>query len=584
HRAPALTARAPAPRLARPAAPLRDTPEGLLAEVPLFAELPEPLRGTLAARCRVVSLAAPQQLFGAGDAGNALYVVKSGRLDVMGEPRGRAGEVMRTLGRGAVIGELALLSGRSRSATVRCRRDATLLELGREDLERLLREEPSFTTALMSNLGRQLQDSGPVEPPARSGSKTVAVLSLGAERPDLEAALLHECGTLTSAVLVHRGDLDTAAEDDGMGSALARALDAAEAGHELVLLSAGPLGAGEWAGACIRQADRVLVLVDGTAAGSLPAGGDSVHGCDIALLNSAGNSGVQAALEELKPRVTHRIRADAEQSEDLRRLARRLAGQSVGLVLSGGGARSFAHIGVIEELLAAGVAIDRVGAAGMGAFVGALLARGLEAIEIDACCYDEWVRRQPLSDYGIPRVSLVRGRRVAKMLERTLPGVIEDLRRSFYCVASDIVTGEVVRLRRGALARAVEASMCLPGVVPPVAIRDHLLVDGGVLDGIPISPMLEEADGPIIVSDVTPHDAGSDAQDARPSQLGLIETVTRAVLLGGADASQRARSRADLYISPAPEAVGVREFHMLDRMRESGRRATLEALESSSSI
>jgi EmrB/QacA subfamily drug resistance transporter len=569
------------PGLARPTAPLRDTPEALLAEVPLFAELPEQLRRTLAARCRIVSLVVPERLFGAGDPAEALYVLKSGRLDVMGEPLGRPDGVMRTLGRGAVVGELALLSGRPRSATVRCRRDATLLELSREDLDRLLREQPAFTATLMSTLGRQLQDSGPLEPAARSNSTTVAIVSVSAERPELEAALLSECAALTAATRLGRKDLGSDPGDEPIGSALARALDVAESESALVLLSAGLLGSGEWARACVAQADRVLVLLDREAAGRLPADGDdSLEGCDAVVLDDGDDA--QQLLDELKPRVTHLIRPGTDERDDLARLARRLAGQSVGLVLSGGGARSFAHIGVIEELLAAGVVIDRIGAAGMGAFVGGLLARGLEPVEIDACCYDEWVRREPLSDYRVPRVSLVRGRRVARMLERTLPGLIEGLPRSFYCVASDIVTGEVVTLRRGALAKAVEASMCLPGVVPPVAIGAHLLVDGGVLDSVPINAMLEEADGPIIVSDVTAHEDVSDNSDAGAVQLGLIETVTRAMLLRGTDASSYARRHAGLYISPAPEAVGVREFHMLDRMREAGRRAALEALESGS--
>ena len=78
-------------------------------------------------------------------------------------------------------------------------------------------------------------------------------------------------------------------------------------------------------------------------------------------------------------------------------MARRLSGRSVGVVLSGGGARAFSHIGVLEELVAAGVEIDRVAGVSMGAFIGAMFALGMDAEEIDARCYEEWVRRRPLS-------------------------------------------------------------------------------------------------------------------------------------------------------------------------------------------
>jgi NTE family protein len=84
-------------------------------------------------------------------------------------------------------------------------------------------------------------------------------------------------------------------------------------------------------------------------------------------------------------------------------------------VLSGGAARGFAHIGVLEELRASDVTIDRIGGTSMGAFIGALAAMG-EADEIDALCYEEWVKRNPLSDYRIPRTSLIRGNRAEAML------------------------------------------------------------------------------------------------------------------------------------------------------------------------
>jgi NTE family protein len=122
--------------------------------------------------------------------------------------------------------------------------------------------------------------------------------------------------------------------------------------------------------------------------------------------------------------------------------------------------------------------------------------------------------------------------------------------------------------------------MCLPGVLPPVAVGDRTLVDGSVLDNLPITPMLEEADGPIIASDVaSPHGAPS-SHDGSSVQPGLFETLSRTMLLGRADGDESGRREADLYISPSDESVGAMEFHMLDYVREAGRRAALDALES----
>ena len=143
----------------------------------------------------------------------------------------------------------------------------------------------------------------------------------------------------------------------------------------------------------------------------------------------------------------------------------------------------FSHIGVIEELQAAGVQIDRVGGTSMGAFLGALLAQGIDAAEIDACCYREFVRRNPFDDYRLPRISLVRGDRARAMLERNLPGAIEDLPRAFFCVSVDLIapssstTGGDRSRSRSARAWRFRSS-------PPVAFDQQLLVDGAP-DGQP---------------------------------------------------------------------------------------------------
>src|SRR3954453_2983322 len=100
-----------------------------------------------------------------------------------------------------------------------------------------------------------------------------------------------------------------------------------------------------------------------------------------------------------------------------------------------------------------------------------MLAMGMEPDEIDARCYEEWVRRSPLSDYRIPRTSLLRGERVRAMLERNLPGSIEELPRDFFCVSGDLASGGLVVHRRGNLAEAVLASMSVPGLISPTVMN-----------------------------------------------------------------------------------------------------------------
>ena len=288
----------------------------------------------------------------------------------------------------------------------------------------------------------------------------------------------------------------------------------------------------------------------------------------------------------LDPIETHVVRS-ARLAADLDRAARRLSGRSVGIVLSGGGARAFSHIGVLEELIAAGVPIDRVGGVSMGAFVGALFAMGMDADEMGACCFDEWVQRRPLSDYTVPRHSLIRGERAEAMLHRTFGEIaIEELVRSFTCGYGELRSGRLVIARSGPLWERVGFSMCIPVLAAPQVRGRDLFIDGSLVDNLPVRAMADLGEGPIIAVDVKATferpaadraRAQEHARRERPPSFG--ETLTRVLLLGSANTSEAARRHADLVIKPRAEGVGLLEFHQLDAAREAGRAAAREALE-----
>jgi EmrB/QacA subfamily drug resistance transporter len=325
----------------------------------------------------------------------------------------------------------------------------------------------------------------------------------------------------------------------------------------------------------LARAGRILAVTAGGPVPFMLQGRADLRGSDVLLLEGpVGTRGFGLWLDVLQARARHVAPAGAGFEPALARVARRLTGRSVGLVLSGGGARALAHIGVVEELLAAGIEIDRIGGTSMGAFLGALLAMGHDPEEVEACCHEQWVRRSPLTDYRLSRVSLLRGGRARAMIERTLPGSIEALPLDFFCVTCDLVAGEVVVHRRGSLAKAVGASISIPGLVPPMARHGRLLVDGGVLNNLPVDVMAAAHEGPIVAVDVTARvTAGPD--DAVPS---LHETLVRTLTLGSLDTTAAAQRHADLVITPADHGTGILEFHQLDRLRAEGRRAARAAL------
>jgi predicted acylesterase/phospholipase RssA len=153
------------------------------------------------------------------------------------------------------------------------------------------------------------------------------------------------------------------------------------------------------------------------------------------------------------------------------------------------------------------------------------------------------------------------------MLERLLGDArIEDLPRDFFCVSSDLVSGELVVHRTGRLADAVAASVALPGIVPPVRLGDRVLVDGGVLDNLPVAEMAATGEGPVIASDVT-------ARFDPAASAGIRETLLRTLVLGSSDTAAAAQVHADAVIEPDVAGIGLLDFSRLDELAQRGHAA-----------
>ena len=214
---------------------------------------------------------------------------------------------------------------------------------------------------------------------------------------------------------------------------------------------------------------------------------------------------------------------------------------------------------------------------------------GLPPEEMDARCFEEFVRRRPLGDYTLPRHSLIRGDRVRAMLHRTFADVaMEELPLSFFCASADLRTSELVVQRHGLLREHVGTSMALPIIGAPQVQGRRLLVDGSLVDNLPVATMAAMGEGPIIAVDVkasferpgaeaSANGGGPPASRAARTPL-LGETLTRVLLMASASTSEAAERHAALVIRPRSGGVGLLEFHQLDVAREAGRAAAREVL------
>lgn len=577
-------------RGALPDTPPEALPDALSGAL-LWAEPGTALHDRIAAKVDVTHLPGGEELFGHGDPGDALYVVGSGRLEVIN----RAGTVIETLGKGAVVGELALLTGEPRSATVRAVRDSELLRLDRRHFEELLRGDAEFAVNLTSMLGRRL--AGTVEPHRPRERHVVTVLATSGHLPTATVVdRLHH--TIGGWVRVARlGPEDGVGRDD---IELGRILDRAERANDVVLLSSPVDAEPAWRRFCLRQADRVLLLVD--AAGSPPERIEpQLVERDVAFVGAQPPSAQLSGpwLDRLRPVAQHWIPTGAEHHRGVDRVARRMQGRSVGIALSGGGARGFAHVGVVAALREAGIEIDRYGGTSVGAFVAALFATGRSPEEVVEVLRAHLVARRPFADYTLPRKGLIRARRARRMFHDVFgEQQLEELPLDCFGVSADLITGEMLVHRRGPLRHVIGASMSLPGLAPPLPWAGRLAVDGGVVNNLPVDVMADTAEGPVIAVEVMRRwhqeweerlaraRAGGDSSWWRPRVPvpSLVETLSCSIGLGNRAALDAARDEAWLTVVPELADFGLLEWGRLDEAVAEGRRAARVALSAQDAV
>jgi NTE family protein len=531
-----------------------------LGALPLFSGLDPAALAELRDHAEQVELQAGSYLFQAGEPADSLYVVRNGRLQVV-----QNDIVLRELGRGEVVGELGFLIDAPRSASIRAVRDSTLVRLTKAEFDKIT--DSGVLASLLRVLATRLHENPPPVV-ARTPTSEVVVAIVGVEADAPVQMVASELADALSRRLqvVNPGRVDR----DG--------LERAERVADKVVLHAAVDDA-DWRDFCLRSADRVvLVTADPTPPPEpLPA---RAAGADLVLAGPPADRENRRAWEELlSPRSVHLVRS-AHATADLRPLAARIAGRSVGLVLSGGAARAFSHLGVLEELEAAGVKIDRYAGTSMGAIIAGLAATGRDAAGVDATIYEYFIRSNPTSDYTLPSKGLIRGRRTLAALRNAFGGqLVEEMPLEFRCVSVDLLERRAVVHRRGPMAHVVGCSLRVPGLYPPVVYDGSLHVDGGVLDNLPVATLGRE-DGPLIAVTVGGGQAPSPASASKraPRVPNLVDTLMRTMTIGSAMASSEVLAQADFAIHVDTSSIGFLEWHQIDRAREIGRIAAREAL------
>ncbi|MBX9746512.1 MAG: patatin-like phospholipase family protein, partial [Hyphomonadaceae bacterium] len=541
------------------------------------------------------SVPAGWALLNAGEPPEGVYFLISGSLAAF-RPVDRGGhQLLGYIRPGEPVGEMAMIAREPHTASVYAIRDSEVLRLSPAAFDLLVHAHPT----LMEHIARLMLTRARAsnKPSPRADPKVYAFVSTS---PTIDVKL--RARTLQAALkrLGARATIiteeDEAALSEGGTSAW---FDALEQKNDAVFLLTR-IADTPWFRTCIRQADRIWYFARADARPSVPllppeepSPARQFRLVDVILLHH-GLDRKAATTDEWRNacEAARLFHWRGLEDEDASRLARVIARRSVGLVLSGGGARAYAHIGVVRALREAGLPFDVIGGTSMGAVVAACAAMGWDDNEIETRIRKAFVETNPLGDYMLPVVGLVRGKRVDDRLREHFGDVlIEDLQMPFFAVSTNLVAGEVRVHRSGSLQRALRASIALPGILPPVVEGDHeLLVDGAVLRNFPVDVLKDMHRGPIIGVDVARRD-GIDIEDFRspPGFFGWVAAhglqaappiaslLMRAATL--AVDPWEGRSGADLLIAPEMPDIDMRDWKRFDEAVTAGYEAAVAALQ-----
>jgi NTE family protein len=576
----------PEPSDPQPPEPGAGVPDALARR---FGPLDPAIVRLIEAELDTVALPAGAVLLRQGERTSDVYLVLSGRLRASVRDAGGVERPVGDIGRGETIGELALITGEPRMATITALRDCVLARLGREAFGRILASSPEVALAMMRLvIDRFRQAEG-----ERTRARAAAVLAIwpldGTDPAPLARNLVAELAPAGRKVTLLPAATVAALGPD----ALRQRVAALERGARTVLLvldgRAGPATV-----AALALADEALLVARADAAARTGEPERSL------LATAAAESGLRRTLVLLHPPdcrapagtarwldshpVDRHLHIRPERPDDMRRLARAVSGRSVGLVLAGGAARAIAHIGVLRALAEHGIRGDIVGGSSMGAIIAAWHAMEVEGDDLVAAC-DRAFGRNPSGDYNlIPLVSLVRGERtsavtLAEVLHRCGREIdTADTWRTWFCVASDFTDACETVLTRGPLHRNILASYAIPGIFPPQIIGGHLMYDGGTFNNFPVDVMARMGAGriigvdmlmgrrkPVELSAVPPpahllFDRFRRVADRRYRLPSLPETLLTACFITSDARQQATAARADLHIRPQVARIGLLDW------------------------
>jgi NTE family protein len=249
--------------------------------------------------------------------------------------------------------------------------------------------------------------------------------------------------------------------------------------------------------------------------------------------------------------------------------------KKVGLALGSGAARGLAHIGVLQVLEREGIPVDMITGTSIGAIIGALYAQGKKADEILEIARDFGTHRLSyLVDISLPRTGLIKGKKLDDKLAQLYAGMkFKDLKLPFKCMATDIDAGKVVIMDKGLVWTAVRASISLPVILAVTNRENKYLVDGGLVDPVPVDVVRSMGADIVIAVNVMP-----ETKIKSDSEPGIFEVIMQTIYIVSSYVAKDSLKGADIVVEPDVARFKLSDFHKVDECVSAGEEAADNAV------